>query len=213
MTRHKFLEKARNVHGYKYDYIDLPDKIILSDKIKVQHGDSIFVQTTSKHLKGRCPEKNTPIKTTKDFIELANEIWENKYDYSLVKYTGALNKVKIIFNGFAYEQRASSHLKKIAPESKRNLDIIESEILFFLDNNDIKFLKNYKLDGIEFNFYITSMVTCIEVGDIEDKIKYDYCEENYINLIRIRYGQIDQIQQILWENLKVFIQMRNNKLK
>ena len=37
---------------------------------------------------------------------------------------------------------------------------------------------------------------------INDKIKSDYCEDNYIDLIRIRYDQIDDIHQILWDNLK-----------
>jgi hypothetical protein len=39
-----------------------------------------------KHLIGRCPEKNTPIKTTKEFILESKEIWGSKYDYSLVVY-------------------------------------------------------------------------------------------------------------------------------
>lgn len=38
-----------------------------------------------------------------------------------------------------------------------------------------------------------------------DKIKNDYCEENFINLVRIRYDQIDDIYRILYENLKTFI--------
>jgi hypothetical protein len=37
---------------------------------------------------------------------------------------------------------------------------------------------------------------------INDKIKNDYCEINYINLIRIRYDQYDNIYSILWQNLK-----------
>jgi hypothetical protein len=37
---------------------------------------------------------------------------------------------------------------------------------------------------------------------INDKIKNDYCEDNYINLIRIRWDQIDEISQILQRNLK-----------
>jgi len=35
-----------------------------------------------------------------------------------------------------------------------------------------------------------------------DKIKSDYCEENYIDLIRIRYDQADRIFEILKESLK-----------
>jgi len=37
---------------------------------------------------------------------------------------------------------------------------------------------------------------------VNDKIKSDYCEDNYIDLIRIRYNQIDSINDILNECLK-----------
>jgi Mor family transcriptional regulator len=37
---------------------------------------------------------------------------------------------------------------------------------------------------------------------INDKIKNDYCEENYIELIRIKYDQINRIFEILKESLK-----------
>ena len=38
-----------------------------------------------------------------------------------------------------------------------------------------------------------------------DKIKSDYCEDNFLNLIRIKYDQINIVDEILWENLKSFI--------
>ena len=41
-----------------------------------------------------------------------------------------------------------------------------------------------------------------ETLKINDKIKNDYCEDNYIDLIRIRYDQIDRIFDILKESLK-----------
>ena len=47
-----------------------------------------------------------------------------------------------------------------------------------------------------------------------DKIKNDYCEDNYINLIRIKYDQINIIQEILWDNLKIFIKdKKSNTVK
>lgn len=45
-------------------------------------------------------------------------------------------------------------------------------------------------------------VEAFEKIKINDKIKSDYCEDNYIDLIRIRYDQEDDIHQILWNNLK-----------
>jgi hypothetical protein len=57
-----------------------------------------------------------PIKTTDEFIRESKEIWGNKYDYSLVLYKGALDKVKIIYDGEIFEQVAVSHLN-YAPEN------------------------------------------------------------------------------------------------
>ena len=40
-------------------------------------------------------------------------------------------------------------------------------------------------------------------------MKKDYCEDNYIDSIRIRYNQFDDIYKILWENLKNVIVINN----
>jgi hypothetical protein len=36
---------------------------------------------------------------------------------------------------------------------------------------------------------------------LNDKIKTDYCENNYINFIRIRYDKYDSIEEILNNNI------------
>jgi hypothetical protein len=120
MKKNEFLEKARCVHGYKYLYPSLSDKIIFKDKIDIIYKDILYKQSVSKHLMGRCPEKNTPSKTTEQFIEESFLIWGNKYDYSLTEYKGALKVVKIIYDGVVFEQIATSHLKGLAVELKYN---------------------------------------------------------------------------------------------
>jgi very-short-patch-repair endonuclease len=241
MTRLEFLEKTHNIHGYKYNYLDLPDKLRLSDKIKIEYNGTIYTQTISKHLMGRCPEKTTQSKTTEQFILEAIEVWRDKYDYSLVEYTGALNLVKIIYNGIVYEQRAKSHLEGSAPEFRKNEESIlndtlnkydlegEKEIISFLKKFKMKFEYKKSLDNVVFDFYIPSNRTLIEFDGlyhfepvdtlgglktynkmkVSDKIKNDYCEENYMNLIRIKYDQIDDIYQILWDSLKIYIKKPN----
>lgn len=237
MTRLEFLEKAHNIHGYKYEYLDLDNKLRLSDKIDIMYKGVIYKQTISKHLMGRCPEKVTKSKTTEEFINEAILVWGNKYDYSLVEYKGALNTVKIIYNGIVYEQRAKSHLEGLAPEFRKNEESILNDLLNKYDlegENEIKeFLIKFKinfeyktfLDNIAFDFYIPSIRIAIEfdglyhfepvdsLGGLKtyqkmqviDKIKNDYCEENYINLIRIRYDKIEDIYRILWDSLSIYI--------
>ena len=119
MTRLEFLEKARNIHGYKYKYPNLNDKITLKDKIEIELSETKFIQTVSKHLMGKCPEKQSFKKTTSDFIEEVRDVCGDKYDYSLVEYDGSLSYIKVILYGFVYTQRSSSLLQGIAPEFRK----------------------------------------------------------------------------------------------
>lgn len=237
MKRFEFLEKARNIHGYRYQYPNLPDKITLNEKIQVELNGDIYNQTVSKHLLGRRPERTLSKKTTQDFIEEAKLVWGNKYDYSLVEYDGALSMVKIIYNGIVYEQRAKSHLEGLAPEFRKNDEsklkeilkkwdsIGEYEIKSFLRTYQFEYSENYREGLIEFDFYLPKIRTVIEFdgrqhfepiedfGGLEtfDKIKIrdynleNYCEDNFINLIRIRFDQFEDIYQILYSNLKNYI--------
>lgn len=348
MTKQEFLERARDKHGYKYQYPNLKDKILSSDDIEIEYNGELYTQKVVKHiLLGRCPEKNTPKKTTEQFIKESIDVWGNKYDYSLVEYKGAMKKVKIIYDGLIFEQVAISHLNGQAPEKNLTMEnfirksklkhgdkydysqvkfkdgnsavMIGYQGIFYLQKpyhhlsgnkpeninlavkkttkqfineankvhdfkyiydktnyvkNQVKviitcpihgdfeqrplshiqgsgcpncnesrgekeiakFLNKYKINferqkkfhdcrnvfDLPFDFYIPSKRTCIEFDGkqhyqpvdhfgglkayeslkINDKIKNDYCEDNYINLIRIRYDQVDDIYQILWNNLK-----------
>lgn len=229
MKKLEFLEKARNTHGYKYNYLNLSDKVTLNDRIEIEYNGEIYSQSISKHLMGRCPEKSIKRKTTEYFILEAKEIWKDKYDYSLTEYTGALNNIKIVYNGIVYEQRASSHLLGLAPEFRSNEESLLrdkvnqydkvgiNDIKEFLDKYQIEYEMNKNLDNNLFQFYVPNKRTIIEylskehylIKDI-DKMKKDYCEDNYIDSIRIRYNQFDDIYTILWENLKSII-VTNNK--
>lgn len=346
MKKEIFLEKARKVHGYRYQYPTLLDNVMQMDLIDVSFEGRIYQQRVIKHFKGSRPENKTVNKTTEEFLISARKIWNDKYDYSLTEYKNARTKVKIIYEGIVYEQWPNGHLqgfpvegfldKKIfieksirkwgkkydyslvdfknakskvkiifngkiyeqtpnnhlnySPEKankktteefildgnlihnskfnydktiymKTNIKLIitcpihgdfeqtpnshlngkgcpsckessgEREVVKCLNKMDINFIRQKKFDDcknifpLPFDFYIASARTLIEFdgqqhfepveifGGIEaynklkinDKIKNDYCEENYINLIRIRYDQIDAIPEILWESLKVFI--------
>lgn len=228
MKRLEFLEKARNTHGYKYNYLNLSDKVTLNDRIEIEYNGEVYSQSISKHLMGRCPEKAVKRKNTEDFILEAKKIWNDKYDYSLTEYTGALNNIKIIYNGVVYEQRASSHLLGLAPEFRSNEESIlrdkvnqsdkegVSDIKEFLEKYQIEYEVNKSLDNNIFQFYLPSKRTVIEYLSKEhylikelDKKKEDYCEDNYIDLIRINYNQFDDIYRILWENLKNIVILNN----
>lgn len=95
----EFIQRAREVHGYKYDYTktDLNNKI--DGKVIITcpvHGD--FLQKPSQHLTGRgcllCSGCNK--KTTERFITQARKVHGNKYDYSKTQYINSKTKVCII---------------------------------------------------------------------------------------------------------------------
>jgi len=109
-----FIQKSNEIHNNFYDY-SLVDYVNNKTKVKIicpLHG--IFEQTPKKHLIGQgCYNcyiiKN--IKETNLFIEEANLIHNNFYDYSLVNYVNNKIKVKIIcpIHGI-FEQTPNSHL-------------------------------------------------------------------------------------------------------
>ena len=102
-TTQDFIEKARNIHGDKYDYscteykgarynVDIRCKI---------HG--IFTQMATNHLGGKgCKEcsKIQVIKNqssnTEEFISKARIVHGEKYDYSLVNYENNHTQIEII---------------------------------------------------------------------------------------------------------------------
>lgn len=96
-TTEEFIEKAKAVHGDKYDYnkvnyINNHTQIIITCKI---HGD--FEQIPSNHLNGaNCPWCSGKAKhNLESFIKFSSEVHNNKYDYSKVNYIERRIKVLI----------------------------------------------------------------------------------------------------------------------
>ena len=97
LTRDEFIVKSNIANNFKYDYektiyTNNSTKVIITCPI---HGD--FLQTPSHHLNGTgCQKCSGKTKlTTEEFIEKANKIHNNKYDYSQVKYVNSRTKVCI----------------------------------------------------------------------------------------------------------------------
>jgi len=99
-----FLERAKAVHGDKYNYSLLPDNLKTKDKIKIlcqEHG--VFEQEAKSHTLGiGCPKCGNTRKglsrriKQETFISKAIEVHGNKYDYSKVIYEGTEIKIILI---------------------------------------------------------------------------------------------------------------------
>ena len=118
LTTEEFIKRAKEVHGYKYDYSKVEYK---SSHTKVtiicpEHGE--FEQKPSNHLNGqgcsRCGlENRSELRrcTIEDFIKKAKTVHGDKYDYSKVDYKSARTKVTIICPDHGeFEQSPNNHL-------------------------------------------------------------------------------------------------------
>ena len=102
-TTEKFINKAREIHGDKYDYSKVQYSVGKENVTIICpiHGD--FEMSPHSHLAGRgCPKcgnlkkGNTKRLTKEEFIEKAKKIHGDEYDYSLVEYKNNNTKIKII---------------------------------------------------------------------------------------------------------------------
>jgi len=115
LTRQEYIDKARFVHGDKYDYT-LVDYKNSRSKVKIIcpiHG--VFEKIATEHLQGKgcrlCKLKDrTHTKST--FVEKSRVVYEDKYDYSLVEYINSSTRVKIIcpIHGI-FEQKPVEHTR------------------------------------------------------------------------------------------------------
>lgn len=109
-----FINKAKEVHGDKYDYSRV-EYINSTTKVCIvcpKHGD--FWQKPAQHLQGRgCPVCGGKLKKdTETFIALARSVHGNKYDYSKVEYVNNATKVCIVCPEHGeFWQTPKGHLK------------------------------------------------------------------------------------------------------
>lgn len=227
-TNNNFIKKSKEIHSNKYDY-SLVNYKNARTKVKIicpKHG--IFEQMPYSHLKGYgcviCGKDNLRL-TNNDFIKKSKEIHDNKYDYSLINYNNNKTKIKIIcpFHG-VFNQEPQIHLNgggcPVCNESKG-----EKQIRMILKNNNIKFQiqKTFKMCKfkyrLRFDFYLPDNNLCIEydgrhhfeqceyfggyngykIQQKRDQIKNEYCKNNNINLLRIKYDE--NIEEKLFECL------------
>ena len=96
VTKERFIEKAREVHGDKYDYSEVKyvNPSTLVRIICPIHGE--FMLKPSSHLAGNgCSECTGNVRlTTERFIKKAREVHGNLYDYSKTECIGN-NKTKV----------------------------------------------------------------------------------------------------------------------
>lgn len=168
VTIEEFIERARAVHGDKYDYSKVN---YINNKTEVTiicpiHGE--FSQRPDSHLQGKgCKYCSNPSYkyTTEEFIKISKTIHGNKYDYSKTNYIDSNTKVIITcpIHG-DFKQKPHEHLRSCGCQ-KCNQSHLEKDIEKLLQNNNIEYEYNkyYKeLDNLQLDFYIPSLKIGIE---------------------------------------------------
>ncbi len=173
-TTDVFIKKAIDLHGSLYDYskvnyIDSKTKITIICKM---HDE--FIQSPSKHLQNQgCPKcAGREKKNTTQFIEKANIIHKNKYDYSKINYINSQTKIIITCKDHGdFEQVANSHIqgygcKKCGVQSVSDLNRKTNEK--FIEESVIIHGNKFDYSKVEYiNANTKVIIKCNEHGEFE----------------------------------------------
>lgn len=186
LTQEEAIQKAREIHGDKYDY-SLVNYKDANSKIKIIcpiHG--VFEQTFNHHFyrKDGCPKckyENLSISFSlgkEEFIKKAREIHGDKYNYDLVEYKNKDTKVKIIcptHGVFKMTPRNHIHSMQKCPYCKSSHGEIKIQKTLEDSNYVLNetYFREYKFDdckdkkSLPFDFYIPSKNLLIEYQGVQ----------------------------------------------
>lgn len=176
-TREEFIDKAKQIHGDKYDYSKVN---YVNDSTKIciicpEHGE--FWQTPNAHVSGSgcvfCGFKKTSMSKTKSYDEFLNEAIKkhnNKYSYDINTYTNRHTKMRIICPKHGeFWQKPGNHLQgqgcPFCNESN-----LEKEVEGILSDNNVFFERSKHFNWLgkqHLDFYLPDYNTAIECQGIQ----------------------------------------------
>lgn len=178
-TQEEFIRKAKEVHGDKFlydkvEYVNSQTKVLIGCR---EHG--YFYKIPAAHIAGngcqRCYGNHKS--TTEEFIEKANKVHNNFFDYSKVVYNMNKDKLTIICPDHGeFLQSANSHLRGNGcircHESKG-----ERFIASVLDKHNVKYIREFKFPEymlLRYDFYLPDKNLIIEFHGEQHYIPIDY---------------------------------------
>lgn len=225
MSQEDYIIKAKEIHKDKYDYSKVKyrlrsDRIIIICPI---HGD--FEQSANNHLNGNgckvCWQESKRSKLN-DFIEQANIVHSNKYDYNKTKYINANTKIVITCKEHGdFLSTPNNHLsrKSGCPRCKKSKG--ELAIAKILAKHGISYKDEFKLPNynFEYDFYLPEFNVFIEFHGLQhyqpvdyfggekvfkyiqqcDMFKRSLAREYKIPIIEINYNQFEKLSDIDFE--------------
>lgn len=230
LSQEDFIARCHVVHNHQYDYsktsyVNFTSKITI---ICPLHGE--FIQEAESHLTGcgcpKCARQNQigqQLLSQDEFIDRLKDNFGDDYDYSVTKYQGKEQSVKVICKRHGlFAKKAKLLMRghgcpKCSKEKRQSVGEYRIE-KFFKDRHILYLRENAIKDEIS-TMYVDFST---EYGFIEfdgqqhfnsiewfggndgmiatherDLRKNEYCKENNIPFVRIRFDQINEIEHIL----------------
>ena len=189
LTSNQFLECVRKIHNengnnYVYDVRNYKNMSIEIPVVCEKHG--VFYMNAKSLLRGRgCPLCGGNVKkNTNDFIEKAEQIYGNYYDYSKVKYIDAHTKVCIICPEHGeFWQTPNNHYRYI-PQCCKKQSKLEQTVKDVLVSLNFKFVEQQTFDWLKYkgklklDFYLPDINTVIECQGEQHFSTFRYASDN-----------------------------------
>ena len=221
----EFIEKARAIHGDKYDYSKVE---YVNNQTKVciicKNCGNEFWMIPNNHLRGqecwKCNKYRNHPYTTEEFIEKARAIHGDKYDYSKVEYVNCDTKVCIICPEHGeFWQTPYVHLTGFGCSKCHDLRM-EREWRMYLDKLGIKYITQYRegFGRMSLDFYLPEHKVAIECQGIQHfkPVKFtksmskEQIEDNFSSCVGrdiLKNGMCNKmgIKLLYFTNLKQFL--------
>ena len=207
ITKEEFIEKAKKVHGDKYDYSKV-DYLGINEPVTIicsKHGE--FSQKPFNHLNGcgcqECGKEKIWDKrgriTTEEFIKNAKLVHGNKYDYSKAVYKNNREKVCIICHKKRRDgtehgefwQKPNDHLCGKGCPNCRN-SYLERKLSTALSKDGIKYIQektfewlvNEKGFHLYYDFFLPDKNIAIECQGIQHFIPLKENVKKYNSVVK-----------------------------
>ena len=172
MTLDVFISKANKIHNCKYDYslVKLGKRLTVPVTIICPaHGK--FIKRPDKHLAGQGCQKCVKChrRSAEEFLTTIKGIYKNKYDLSKVKFTKVQNTVTIGCPVHGDVDVVAMRLLLGQGCTKCNIARSEQLVANFLEEHNIKYIKEYKLKNSEYSklrydFYLPDANIILEIN-------------------------------------------------
>ena len=215
LTSDEFIMKSKEIHLDKYIYDKSEFKGFGNPVIIGCSKHGYFEQLSKVHLNGHgCPKCANGVHLKEEIIEICKKLHKNKYTYDDFEFDKRMMETFININcpkHGKFIQRLSNHTQmngcpncNESKGEKKIKDILEERGIDYIRQKKFENCKN--TNSLPFDFFLPDKQLCIEFDGIQhfepiygivkfkrlkenDNIKTNFCAENNINLVRIKYDE------------------------